>query len=213
MNIAHIHPSSEIYGPGRRFVIWTQGCSIHCPGCWNTALWDFRPRQEITPAVLVKMALSEPSQPRGVTILGGEPFDQYADLLDLARLLQETHLSLMLYSGYRWAQLEAAGKTEVLNFTDIFVEGPYLHAQRDMHLRWRGSSNQVVHFLSDRYRDHLKEEAREIELLFHPDGSITTYGYPDPEFLHSITSAAPKTAHPPSAFPAGNVPPSAPGMC
>jgi anaerobic ribonucleoside-triphosphate reductase activating protein len=183
MNIAHIHPNSDIYGPGQRFVIWTQGCSIRCPGCWNTEFWDFKAVQEVPPETLVEQALAVAGQAEGITVLGGEPFDQYDDLLELARLLADTGLSLMLYTGYTLAQLEEAGKTAVLQWTDILVEGPYVHALRDQQLRWRGSSNQVLHFLGPRYADLEPWEARQMELLIHADGSMTAYGYPDSDFL------------------------------
>ena len=181
MNIAHIHPNSDIYGPGTRFVIWTQGCSIRCPGCWNTAFWDFKTIKEYPAAALIAMA--EKAQAEGITVLGGEPFDQYEELMELAKATAATELSLMLYTGYTWDQLEAAGKTEVLNWTDILVEGPYVHGLRDMQLRWRGSSNQVIHFLTDRYGEELLEEARQVEFIIQADGSINTYGYPDPTLL------------------------------
>jgi anaerobic ribonucleoside-triphosphate reductase activating protein len=181
VNIAHIHPNSAIYGPGTRFVIWTQGCSIRCPGCWNTAYWDFKAVQEHTPIELVAMA--QDAQAEGITVLGGEPFDQYDELFALAKATAATPLSLMLYTGYTWDQLVAAGKTEVLKWTDILVEGPYVHRLRDMQLRWRGSSNQVVHFLTDRHTEDVLEEARHVEFILRGDGSIITYGYPDPSLL------------------------------
>jgi anaerobic ribonucleoside-triphosphate reductase activating protein len=185
MNIAHIHPHSEIYGPGIRMVIWTQGCRIRCPGCWNTAFWDFQPRQIYQPSELVALALASPVPIEGVTVLGGEPFDQYEDLLQFAQALYTTPLSLLLYTGYTVDQLEEGDKTAILHWTDILVEGPYLHAQRDTELLWRGSRNQVLHFLSPRYQREDYEEAHQIELLIHSDGGITTYGYPDSRITSS----------------------------
>lgn len=183
MNIAHIHPDSQIYGPGNRLVVWTQGCSIRCPGCWNTAFWDFVPVTEVAPSALVEMALAGEGRVEGITVLGGEPFDQYVELLKLAELIRETPLSLMLYTGYTLTQLDEAGKTEILALTDILVEGPYVHRLRDMQLLWRGSSNQVVHYLGDRYAGEAFFDVRHIELLLHPNGAVTTYGYPDPTLL------------------------------
>jgi anaerobic ribonucleoside-triphosphate reductase activating protein len=179
MQIAHLHPHSEIYGPGTRFVIWTQGCSIHCPGCWNTAFWPFGLGKSMTADEIMKQILLQEATIEGVTILGGEPFDQASELRALVDVLRPTGLSLMLYSGYEWQELVAAGHMGILQQADIVITGRYEHRLRDTSLRWRGSRNQVLHFLSPRYAHLELTEAREIEIVWDADGRQHTYGYPE----------------------------------
>jgi len=74
-NIAHIEPSSFIYGPGERFVIWVQGCTLGCQGCWNRTMLSKRPKQLIAREALLQKILDLDSI-QGVTLLGGEPLQQ-----------------------------------------------------------------------------------------------------------------------------------------
>lgn len=179
MNLSHILHRSSIYGPGERFVLWTQGCSIHCPGCWNRDTWDFKPKQERSTGEILTMIQAEASHIEGVTILGGEPFDQYDALLDLAKAIQPTRLSLLVYSGYTLQQLQQTGKDTILPYLDILIDGPYRAHQRNTNLTWRGSSNQTIRIISPRYQALQIEEAKQMEIVLNSDGSFTAYGYPD----------------------------------
>ena len=69
MNVAHLENQSFIYGPGSRFVIWVQGCSLRCKGCWNFRMWGFEKKQEYSISQLLKMIAAENVE--GITILGG----------------------------------------------------------------------------------------------------------------------------------------------
>lgn len=179
MKIAHLHAGSEIYGPGSRFVIWTQGCSLHCPGCWNKDFWSFNRGSTITTDDLLSQIQNASASIEGVTVLGGEPFDQALELLEFAMRLRNTGLSLMVYSGYRYEELLAAGHANLLQYCDLLIEGRYEHRLRNTSLRWRGSSNQRVMFLSSRYNGHPLEEASEIEIVLDAMGAIQAYGYPE----------------------------------
>jgi anaerobic ribonucleoside-triphosphate reductase activating protein len=82
----------------------------------------------------------------GVTLTGGEPFEQAAALLPLAREVRRRGLSLWAYSGYLYEQLLAgqptAAAAELLRECDVLVDGPYIEAERSLGLKWRGSANQ-----------------------------------------------------------------------
>lgn len=179
MRIAHIHPYSEIYGPGKRFVIWTQGCSIQCPGCWNTEFWGFDKGVEVPVGDILLQVKAVLNEVEGVTVLGGEPFDQASELLQLLAGIQGLGLSVMVYSGYTKEELEAVGSSGILTYVDILVDGRYEHRLRNTGLRWRGSENQRVLFLSDRYRGIDLGGRQEIEIVLSENGIQEVYGYPE----------------------------------
>jgi len=179
MQIAHIHPQSEIYGPGTRFVIWTQGCSLGCAACWNKAFWPFDRGEAMPIAQLQAQIIAMGDAVEGVTILGGEPFDQAAELSQLIDGFSNLGLSIMVYSGYTKAELEAAGHARILAQVDILVDGRYEHSKRNTSLRWRGSENQQVWFLSARHADFELHDQQEIEIVLEASGLQRTYGYPE----------------------------------
>lgn len=179
MQIGHISPQSHIYGPSIRFVIWTQGCSIQCPGCWNENFWKFGAGKEYSISELMQLILAHSPIIEGVTLLGGEPFDQGKELLELAEAIHKNDLTLMIYSGYTLNEIKQKGYASVLSNCDILIAGRYNHKLRDTSLRWRGSSNQNVLFLSPRYSNFRLQEAQEIEIIFDEDGGLNMYGYPE----------------------------------
>lgn len=151
--IAHIIPNTQAEGPGNRFAIWVQGCSIRCEGCCNPELFGFGGGQKISPEDLAKQALDTPDI-EGISLLGGEPFDQPAALLALVERIARAKLSIMIYSGYTLAQLKARAEPEIaaiLAHTDLLVDGPYDQTSPETSRRWLGSSNQQMHFFTERY--------------------------------------------------------------
>jgi anaerobic ribonucleoside-triphosphate reductase activating protein len=179
MKIGHIHPGSEIYGPGRRFVIWTQGCSIRCPGCWNQQFWDDQKGNEVPNTQLIEQIKAHRSSIEGITLLGGEPFDQPQDLAQIAATCQALGLSVVIYSGFTFEEIHAKGYGAILEHCDILIDGRFEAQHRDLDLTWRGSSNQRILFLSNRYPNLQPDESREIEIVLDEDGSETVYGYPE----------------------------------
>ena len=183
MNIAHFEEHSHIYGPGIRFTIWMQGCSIRCPGCWNNDMWDFCTGQEYSVEMLLQKICEHKEEIEGVTFLGGEPLDQYTELLWLVKQLQKQNLSVMLFTGYEMEELRQQCKTELFMYTDIMITGRYIASQRNTELQWRGSANQEVHFLTDKYNKKIIQEGNYAEVVLREDGSITILGFPEKE-LH-----------------------------
>lgn len=181
MNIAHIEEYSFIYGPGCRSVIWTQGCSIRCPGCWNKHLWDFTPNKEIPIDALAAHILKQRAFIEGITILGGEPFDQYTELFHLCKILADEKLSLIVYSGYKKQQLIDKGYAPIFQCIDVLISGPYIESLRSTELGLIGSSNQCYDFFTARYSKAHLVTANEIEISFTNTGSMQIYGYPDDE--------------------------------
>lgn len=177
LNIARTLPRSEANGPGTRFVIWVQGCPLACPGCWNPDTWAFKRVQLCDVGALAADILATTGI-EGVTFTGGEPFAQARALTELASLLRQEGLSVFVFTGYEMTELVRPEHKALLNVSDIVVSGRYVEALRQFGLKWRGSTNQEVHFLSQRYSIADMEEIAEVEFHIDPDGQLTVTGFP-----------------------------------
>lgn len=188
-NVAHIEPESHIYGPGKRFVIWLQGCSLACDGCWNQQMWSFKVRQLIHREELLQLILNADSV-KGVTFLGGEPLQQSENLnWLLSRIRERSGLTIFIYSGFELAELSASGKLSWLSeLSDILVLGRYVQSLRTTTSQWRGSTNQqVVYPIGS--REHEKpSEVNQTEIHIALDGSLTILGYPDEALVSGLSS-------------------------
>ncbi len=179
MNISHLEEYSFIYGPGCRYIIWVQGCSIKCKGCWNKEMWSFKQKNDITIDQLLDKILKEKEFVEGITILGGEPFDQYSELLQLLILLQKEDLSVIVYTGYEKEELIAQQYTAAFKHIDILISGRYDENFRTLQAGLIGSSNQKINFLSNKYNLSNLTATNEVEISINPSGKINIYGYPD----------------------------------
>ncbi len=195
LSTIRIQDRTAALGPGSRAVIWFQGCALNCPGCIAKEMNESITFTVWTPDRLAEWALSRPDI-EGLTLSGGDPFDQNMDALwaFVEAVKTQSDLTLVCYTGRTLAQLLAtpAGSSQdrVLGAIDILIDGPYVESLNDGSL-WRGSSNQKVHFLSDRYVDWRKEvdlaKSRELEVRMKADGSFDLTGIPPAGFLDSLT--------------------------
>ncbi len=131
-------------GEGYRYTIFTQGCPHHCFGCQNPQTHDFQGGRLVEPAKLLREILDNPLL-EGVTFSGGEPFCQAGLLAELAVELHQSGLTIWCYTGYSFENLLQSRQQAVrhlLQQIDVLVDGPYIEAQRDISLQFRGSSNQ-----------------------------------------------------------------------
>lgn len=181
LHLAQRSNRCTVLGPGRRAVLWVQGCPFRCPGCVAPESQPFRGGQ-VTDIASLADELSSLPDIEGVTFSGGEPFAQAAALADLVdSIRRERDLSFMSYTGYTLEHLLRCGsptQKALVERLDILIDGPYL-AGRHTDLRWRGSDNQQVYFLSPRYR-HLAAHANErgywLESEHAADGSVHVMG-------------------------------------
>ncbi|MGL6074171.1 MAG: 4Fe-4S single cluster domain-containing protein [Fimbriiglobus sp.] len=152
--IAQVVPRTEAEGPGLRFAVWFQGCPLRCPGCCNPEFLPFRGGLERSVEELcAQYAQTEGLE--GLSLLGGEPFAHAEAGVMLARTARDRGQTVMIYSGYTLEQLRLSPDPavhELLALTDLLVDGPYNREQPDTARRWIGSTNQRIHFLSDRYQ-------------------------------------------------------------
>lgn len=144
LRICGVEPESIVDGRGFRYVIFTQGCPHACPGCHNPQSHDFGGGTLVDPDSLYAEICENPLL-KGVTFSGGEPFCQPEPLWRLAKRLHARRLDLTVYTGYRYETLAANPDPDVaalLAETDVLVDGPFLQAQKDLTLLYRGSRNQ-----------------------------------------------------------------------
>lgn len=173
---------SEANGPGLRSVIWTQGCSLACPGCFNPE--THAPGGERYSArELADWAGSNGVE--GVTISGGEPLEQANGVVAFARLCRDNGLSVVLLTGLSWRFLSRRRPELVESLgecVDVVLAGRYA---RNQHLGsgLRGSSNKTIELLSPRYSAADLERTAHAEIVIAPDGSIVVTGV-DPLQLH-----------------------------
>ncbi len=156
MNYAEIKYCDIANGPGVRTTLFVSGCRHRCPGCFNEVTWDFAAGRVFSPEAADEVVASlEPTYVTGLSVLGGEPLEpesQPAVLALLGRVRAErSSKTVWMYTGFTWEELHSAGcraHTEILprilGLVDVLVDGPFVAAQKDITLRFRGSSNQRI---------------------------------------------------------------------
>ncbi len=151
MNYATIKNCDIANGPGVRVSLFVSGCTHRCPGCFNEVAWDFgygEPFTEQTTETILQML--RPAYIKGLTLLGGEPFEpenQEAVVALLRRVRRELpEKSIWAFSGYLFDKDICSGRLgdtrEYLSYLDVLVDGPFVEAKKNLSLRFRGSENQ-----------------------------------------------------------------------
>ena len=144
MRIAGIVNDSIVDGPGLRLAIFAQGCPHHCPGCHNPESHDFAGGSDMDTEKIIARMDANPLLD-GITLTGGEPFEQPEACRILADAAHARGLNVWAYSGYTFEQLCAVPeKRRLLEACDVLVDGSFLLAERSLDLRFRGSKNQRV---------------------------------------------------------------------
>jgi len=189
LNIANFWPLSEVVGPGKRAIIWLQGCLKRCKECITPEMQPIESKMWIKVETISKFIASIKNI-EGITIYGGEPILQFMALSHLFENLKKSGLTTMLYTGYYYEELlnyPHPLMKNLLNNTDILVDGPYI-PELDHGEMWRGSSNQRIIFLSEIYKDWewvINEKKREIEIRISKNGKFVILGIP-PKNLYPI---------------------------
>lgn len=191
LNIMGYVNRSEVNGPGRRAVVWVQGCLRECPGCFNPDSWSFEHNQIISIDELVKRILDDPDN-EGVTFSGGEPFWQATALAEVAKRVKAHGLNVMSFSGFPLADLQRddspEGSQTLLEQLDILIDGPYIKSLAINEPTSPVSSrNQKVRIFNLAFEDRITWASDQIEVHVFKDGSrlVTGYrGYGETENLH-----------------------------
>ena len=133
-------------GPGCRVSLFVQGCSFHCPGCFNIVAQDFESGTAFTDQTFeLLVELAKPEYISGLSLLGGEPLHprNRKDILELARKFKAVYpeKTIWLWTGYLW---DAVAEDLKDSGIDIVVDGQFKEELKDLRLKYRGSSNQRV---------------------------------------------------------------------
>ena len=151
MNYATIKNCDIANGPGVRVSLFVSGCTHHCKGCFNEVAWDFNYGEPFTQEVIDRiLAMLKPSHVKGLTLLGGEPFEpqNQGAIVELLRQVKAAYpeKSIWAFSGYLFDRDIISGKlgdtSEYLSYLDVLVDGPFIEAKKNLSLRFRGSENQ-----------------------------------------------------------------------
>lgn len=181
INIAATCVGTRALGPGLRSVVWVQGCPFRCSGCLSPQWIPIRNARLVPIDILVEELLINPLVD-GLTLSGGEPFLQAAALSELVRQARkQRELSLICFTGYQLADLRnmtaVKGVEDLLSMIDVLIDGPYI-AELDDNRGMRGSSNQVIHHLTDRLKDYnFETQPRQAEIRIS-DGEMLFVGVP-----------------------------------
>jgi anaerobic ribonucleoside-triphosphate reductase activating protein len=149
MNYAWINPTDIANGVGVRVSLFVSGCRRHCPGCHNQQAWDFIYGEPYTDeAADYILECLEKEYIDGISILGGEPMelenvDVVCSIVSMVRELYPDK-SIWVYTGYKYEELLDGIHGYLLSKIDVLVDGPYIEAERDITLKFRGSRNQRI---------------------------------------------------------------------
>lgn len=148
LKLAGLKHYSVVDGPGIRTAVFLQGCPHFCPGCHNPQTQDSAGGSWLAVTKLAAEIAAD-RRVRGVTFSGGEPFAQAEPLVILAEILKKAGCHLLIYSGYTYEQLKEKALSDnataaLLAAGDMLIDGPFLLAERDISLTYRGSRNQRI---------------------------------------------------------------------
>ena len=151
MNYATIKNCDIANGPGVRVSLFVSGCTHRCPGCFNEVAWDFAYGQPFTQETIdLILGMLKPAHIKGLTLLGGEPFEpqNQSAIVELLRQVKAAYpeKSIWAFSGYLFEKDILSGRlgdtSEYLSYLDVLVDGPFVEAKKNLSLRFRGSENQ-----------------------------------------------------------------------
>lgn len=150
MNYQKIYTFDLANGEGIRASVFVSGCNRQCEGCFNKEAWDFCSGKQFTPAHYSKVLeiISNPIYD-GISILGGEPFDQNEQgiqiLIELCKSTHNLGKTVWIWSGHEFEELNLMPEArKLLANCDVLIDGPFIEEQKDRTLLWRGSKNQRI---------------------------------------------------------------------
>ena len=198
--LSRLHFPVSTLGPGRRIGIWFQGCTIRCPGCISADTWA-QGRHGARVEDVIDTISPWLREADGITISGGEPFDQADGLYTLlSALRQQSHGDILVYSGYPSERI-----TDYLarmdGLIDALISDPYYNNVPQT-LALRGSDNQRLHLLTAlgavrfaSYERSLTDADRTLDVMFDDDGTVWMAGIPRQGDLHRLASLLHQDGH------------------
>ena len=182
MVIGRILSPVHSLGPGNRVCLWTKGCEKKCKGCMSPELQSFG-GNEISEYVLSKILIevAKKNECKGITISGGDPFEQPKSLLLLLKLLRSSFCDILVYTGFELEEIQSGkvGKEakESLQYIDVLIDGKYIEELNFKECVLRGSTNQKIYILNEaltqEYSSYIKQ-GRLLETFVHNEDIIVT---------------------------------------
>jgi anaerobic ribonucleoside-triphosphate reductase activating protein len=180
--ISRLHFPVTTLGPGRRVGVWVQGCSIRCPGCISADTWSSNRGKTTVDEVIQTLELWIP-EADGLTVSGGEPFEQPEALEALLRnWRRRSSGDVLVFTGYLFSEIESWMFARP-GLIDVVVAGPYMRGAPQTRAL-RGSDNQTIHILTDAgrqfsaYERIAQPEDRKLDVMFDADGGVWFAGIP-----------------------------------
>ncbi|QDH68914.1 4Fe-4S single cluster domain-containing protein [Marilutibacter alkalisoli] len=200
VSLSRVHFPVTALGPGRRLGIWFQGCGIRCPGCVSADTWG-PGRRRIEVEALLADIVPWLAEADGVTVSGGEPFEQFDALRALlSGIRARSGADILVYSGHEFEQLQPmlAGMPGLV---DVLISGPYRQAEPQT-LPLRGSDNQRLHRLTALGEQRFagfdaprQGAAPTLDVMFDADGSVWMAGIPRPDDLKRLRAVLETAGH------------------
>lgn len=161
MYIARILYPVKVLGPGNRIGIWFAGCHHKCKGCSNPELWKVDEKYFVTIEQVEKLirTVAVEHEIDGFTITGGDPVEQAVELTNLLVRVEDISRDVILYTGYQIKELTSDAQIKLLERIAVLIDGEYKEELNDGAFL-RGSSNQIIHILSDQYCDKYEKYIR-----------------------------------------------------
>ena len=180
IQIHRLIENTLVEGPGNRFAMWVQGCSLRCEGCFEKNIWNKSGGRSVAVCDLAGTILKNDSC-EGITILGGEPFEQAESLCILLKSIHEQK-NVIVFSGYTYEELKEKKcefVNEMLKYTDLLIDGRFLEAHMDLVRPLVGSVNQrfiPLNKTGDELMERMKYYKDSIELRIAPSGVVLING-------------------------------------
>ena len=182
MKIVRMLAPVHSLGPGNRVCLWTKGCSKKCPGCISPEMQSFEGDEvpeEMLAGILVDTA--KRSACKGLTISGGDPFEQSEALLRLLKQVRPHFDDILVYTGFLYEEIKsgAVGEdaTECLKFLDVLIDGPYVEERNFSGCVLRGSENQTICYFNENLKPEYEaylQAGRQLEVFTHNESVVVT---------------------------------------
>lgn len=194
LKIARKTDSCRVLGPGNRAVVWFHGCSRNCKGCIAKSMNLSDDFEESSSDKLYEW-IKKSKNIEGISISGGEPLEQnLSELSEFFKKVKEDgrNLSIILFTGFTYDEIIKSSKKSILQYIDVLIDGTYIENLND-NKGLRGSSNQKIYFLTDKY-DNIKEtfyleDCRNIELEITLNNNIIINGIPRSGFIEEFSNS------------------------
>lgn len=149
-------------------------------------MWSFKPKHEASVVSLVNKIQNESELIEGITILGGEPLDQFKEVNQLLIECKKMQLTTMLFTGYEMEEISHRGASSIIDLCDILITGRYDKTKRTLNHQWIGSTNQEIHFLTGVYKNFETINSNYVEISINEFGKTEIFGFPEEKIVNEL---------------------------